>query len=316
MHANVDKAAPLAWPIAAVERDTGLSKETLRMWERRYGFPLPLRDAAGGRSYPSDQLDRLRQIKRLLDAGHRPGRVVGLAPGELDTLLQRIAPASSAEPADAASGGAARECVELLRKHHIDGVRAWLASSLLRQGLERFVVDTLVPLHTQIGEAWMRGEIAVFEEHAYSECVQMLLRQAIGRLMGVPDARRPSMLLTTLPSEPHGLGLLMVEALCVAGGCRCISLGTQTPVDDIIAAAQAFAVDVVALSFTACQKPAQISRGLVQLRAGLPAASAVWVGGAGLQALRRLPAGVERFSSLRELVRVLGTWHREPGAAT
>ncbi|MBK8767339.1 MAG: MerR family transcriptional regulator, partial [Burkholderiaceae bacterium] len=27
--------------ISAVERDTGLSKDTLRVWERRYGFPLP-----------------------------------------------------------------------------------------------------------------------------------------------------------------------------------------------------------------------------------------------------------------------------------
>ena len=31
--------------IAAVERDTGLSKDTLRVWERRYGFPSPGRDA-------------------------------------------------------------------------------------------------------------------------------------------------------------------------------------------------------------------------------------------------------------------------------
>lgn len=27
--------------IAAVERDTGLTKDTLRVWERRYGFPTP-----------------------------------------------------------------------------------------------------------------------------------------------------------------------------------------------------------------------------------------------------------------------------------
>ena len=31
--------------IAAVERDTGLAKDTLRVWERRYGFPQPVRDA-------------------------------------------------------------------------------------------------------------------------------------------------------------------------------------------------------------------------------------------------------------------------------
>ena len=64
--------------ISAVERDTGLSKDTLRVWERRYGFPRPVRDALGERTYPVEQVDRLRLIRRLMDAGHRPGKVVGL----------------------------------------------------------------------------------------------------------------------------------------------------------------------------------------------------------------------------------------------
>ena len=42
----------VAVTIAAVERETGLSKDTLRIWERRYGFPEPLRDANGERLYP------------------------------------------------------------------------------------------------------------------------------------------------------------------------------------------------------------------------------------------------------------------------
>ena len=62
--------------ISAVERDTGISKDKLRIWERRYGFPTPLRDDNGERVYPLAQVQRLRMIKRLMDAGHRPGRVV------------------------------------------------------------------------------------------------------------------------------------------------------------------------------------------------------------------------------------------------
>ena len=69
--------------IAAVERDTGLQKDTLRVWERRYGFPQPLRDANGERVYPPEQLARLRQIKRLIDQGMRPGKVVAADPASL-----------------------------------------------------------------------------------------------------------------------------------------------------------------------------------------------------------------------------------------
>ena len=76
--------------IAAVERDTGLSKDTLRVWERRYGFPAPPRDGLGERSYPFDQVERLRTIRRLLEAGHRPGRVVPLQADELNRLAATL----------------------------------------------------------------------------------------------------------------------------------------------------------------------------------------------------------------------------------
>ena len=69
--------------VGAVERDTGLSKDTLRVWERRYGFPQPGRDGAGERLYPAEQVRRLRLIKRLMDQGHRPGRLLAATPEEV-----------------------------------------------------------------------------------------------------------------------------------------------------------------------------------------------------------------------------------------
>ncbi len=82
--------APLLQPlyaIAAVERETGLSKDTLRMWERRYGFPVPERDAKGERSYTAEQIVRLRHLRRLVQTGHRPGRIVPLDDQALALLL-------------------------------------------------------------------------------------------------------------------------------------------------------------------------------------------------------------------------------------
>ena len=64
-------AAVITLSIAAVERDTGLSKDTLRVWERRYGFPTPGRDTLGERAYPLEQVEKLR--------GHVEGVVVGSA---------------------------------------------------------------------------------------------------------------------------------------------------------------------------------------------------------------------------------------------
>lgn len=82
--------------IAAVERDTGVPKDTLRMWERRYGFPAPLRDANGERLYPTDQVEKLRLIRRLLDSGYRPGKIVPLPQVELVRLTEEVSSAPRA----------------------------------------------------------------------------------------------------------------------------------------------------------------------------------------------------------------------------
>ena len=45
--------------ISAVERETGLSKDVLRIWERRYGFPRPDRDDNAERQYAPDEVAKL-----------------------------------------------------------------------------------------------------------------------------------------------------------------------------------------------------------------------------------------------------------------
>src|SRR5205807_148656 len=72
--------------ISAVERETGLSKDVLRMWERRYGFPDPGRDDNAERQYPTDQIAKLRAIKRLMDTGMRPGKLMNQSLDQLNEL--------------------------------------------------------------------------------------------------------------------------------------------------------------------------------------------------------------------------------------
>ena len=86
-----------SFSISAVEQDTGLSKDTLRMWERRYQFPQPGRDKHGERVYPAAQVEKLRTIKRLMDNGHRPGKLVSRSIEELQQFYSGLA---SGQPQD------------------------------------------------------------------------------------------------------------------------------------------------------------------------------------------------------------------------
>lgn len=288
--------------IAAVERETGIHKETLRVWERRYGFPAPWRDAAGERLYAPEQVQKLRLIKRLMDAGHRPGRVVAASEEELAALVQ---PAALAAPLAEAAGPEAPEiavCAALLQQHDIDGLRRTLSQAVLRRGLSGAVTDVFAPLTARIGELWMSGELQVFQEHLFSESLQLVLRQAIQALPVPRPGTGPRVLLTTLPGESHVLGLLMAEALLSLEGAVCLSLGAQTPLAQLAAAAAAHSVDVVALSFSVQLTSRAVVDGLVALRGLLPPDVEIWAGG-GSRALRQ-PGAIEGVRCLNGLTSI------------
>ena len=133
-------------------------------------------------------------------------------------------------------------------------------------------------------EAWARGYFEVFEEHLYTESMQIVLRNAISTIPRTGNL--PRVLLTTFPNESHGLGLLMAECMMVLQGARCLSLGTQTPLRDIADAAQVHQVDVVALSFSVQLSNRAVLDGLLALRGMLPASIEIWAGGAS-RALRQ-----------------------------
>jgi len=293
-------------PIAAVERDCGLSKDTLRVWERRYGFPAPTRDEFDERVYPVDQVNRLRAIKRLLDLGHRPGKIIALPLEELHALAQQTLEKVTRKTEIAEPKDALRGYLELVTAHQIEDLRDRLSQSILRIGLARFVTDVVAPMNELVGDAWARGQLEIFEEHLYTELIQSLLRNATNSVRQPPT--KPRVLLTTLSQEPHGLGVLMAQTMFALEGACCISLGVQTPLPDIVLAAQTQSADIVALSFSSSLNPNQVVDGLAQLRARLAPTTAIWAGGACPILYRRPPAGVLTLAGLAEIAPALVAW--------
>lgn len=291
--------------IAAVERDTGLSKDVLRMWERRYGFPLPARDEKGERAYPAEQVERLRQIKRLMDQGHRPGKLLALPAEALSGLAPRHARAGRVEAAAADQQGL-EDMLALIRQRDAHAYAQALQQRLARLGLQRFVLDIVAPLTHRVGEAWEDGRLEVFDEHLFTELTKRVLRQAIAALPG--GVGRPRVLLTSVPDELHGLGLLMVETLFALEGAVCIPLGTQMPLTEIARAAEAHRADIVALSFSLAFPRKRIPAQLEQLRGLLAPEIELWVGGGGVGRSAPVVAGVKVLPELEEGVKALEAW--------
>jgi len=294
-----------ALSISAVERETGLSKDVLRKWETRYGFPAPLRDNLGERAYPLQQVDRLRLIKRLMDAGMRPSKLIA----ESDEHLHALAQNSQSNTVRNQDSAVAGLTLEILSKQDPGGLRQLLYREVLRQGIEHFVLDTLDPLNQAVGDAWARGELSIHEEHVYTEAVQWLLRDASTKLSNAQGS--PRVLLTTLPEEQHGLGILMLSTLLALHGAYCISLGTQTPLQDIIDATEAHQIDLVALSFSNAYPQRRILPALAELRQRLPADRGIWAGGSGVARLHSPPDGTQLMPAMEQALEALATWNAD-----
>ncbi len=295
-------SAPRSASIGEVERETGLSKDTLRIWERRYGFPSPTRDLNDERVYPQDQIQRLRVIRRLLDAGLRPGKIVGLSLEQLNTFLAPVRSTAAMVP-EAVDWP--QRALELIQSHRAEELRHQLAQLLLQLGLRKFILDVVVPLNGLVGNAWLKGTIEIFEEHLYTAQVQSLLQHALGAIP--PAGAAPRVLLTTLPGEDHQLGMLMAEAFFAMEGAQCFSLGTQTPPSDIVKAVDAHRVDILGLSCTAANPPRATHAQLSALRENMDARVELWVGG-NVALDQHKMAGMRRVASLTEIPDALARW--------
>jgi MerR family transcriptional regulator, light-induced transcriptional regulator len=224
--------------------------------------------------------------------------------------LATVRPPATSTAHPEGHGQALEDLMALIQQHDAPGYAQALQQQLAREGLLRFVQDTMAPLSGMIGQAWEDGRVQVFEEHLFTELSKRVLRQAIASVGG---GHSPRVVLTTLPDEPHGLGLLMVEGILSLEGAHCIPLGTQMPMLSIVEAASAHRADLVALSFSAAFPARQIPVLLRQLRHMLPDGVALWAGGSGVGRLPPL-TGIQSFSSLSAIQTAVANWRANPAA--
>ncbi len=307
---------PTGWAIAEVERDTGIGKDTLRVWERRYGFPQPLRDSLGERLYPLDQVHKLRLIKRLMDTGHRPGKIVAQSVEQLQDLLNGMSLVKGAEdctssPPEPSALDANAPWLRWLAEDRSDLIKQALRQHIIKQGLGSTVEDLVAPLCVYVGEAWLRGELSVYQEHLFSATLQQVLREAIASVEASSPTlgQHPRVLLATTPGEYHSLGLLMAECYLALESCARFELGSSTPVVEILQAIEHMKIDVLALSFSAYASRNDVISSLQQLIDGVPAGVEIWAGGSAtaLQS-RSVPEGITVISRARDVAAHVNDW--------
>lgn len=262
--------------IGAVARATGLSPDTLRVWQKRYGFPVPQRRPSGHRLYSVADVRRLRRISEALARGHRPGQVVPLPEPRLESLLnERVL---SLRP-DSDRGTPLRPLLALVRGHRGEDLTAALLADAARLGPLEFLGARVVPMIEDVGEAWSRGELGIHHEHFFSERIEDVLRTI--RLPFERSAAGPRILLAALAGETHGLGLQIAAFVASFSGLRPHVLGTDSPAAEIVSATRALRPGAVGISISiSTAGPASRDR-LGELRRAIAPSIPILVGGAG-----------------------------------
>lgn len=283
--------------ISDVSRIARIPKDLLRMWERRYGYPNPSRDSNGDRVYSDQQLDKLILIRQLQEQGKRPGKLMGLGLPEL-RALQHTKPVSFDS----------EHLVALLKQGDSVALHGWFQQQLQHSGLRVFILEVMAPASRAVGDAWSGGELEVYQEHLFTELMKSLVRQAM-RGQYRQDGS-PRVMLTTVPGERHGLGLLMVEALLRLSGAKVISFGPEMPFRDIKDAAVAHQADVIGLSFSACFKADDAVVMLAGLRQLIDSGTRIWVGGGAFENSPAMPDGVELIDGLTGAEIAIADWNR------
>lgn len=241
-----------SFSIGALVKMTGISADTIRTWERRYGYPKAERNEAGHRRYNLETCEFLVLAQRLIARGERPSEILGRSYAELQAELE---PVESLVPA--ASTGVPLEhraqefCLSLLLKvEKLDGaeVDKVLQSAWNTLGVEVAMQHLVLPLLMEVGDRWEHGRFGVHHEHLFSARLRQFLGQEWQEMSAA--ARGPLVAMSTPIGEEHELGLHVAAIYFALQGCRLLFLGPGTPAPVLLDAARDSGSDALAISLS------------------------------------------------------------------
>lgn len=266
--------------IHRVAKLTGLSKDVIRVWEKRYGLVKPSRSANRYREYSNEEVALLRFVKAQMEQGATIGSLAAEGRESLIARMQATTPLSAEEqkPHDRLLD----DLIGLLDPLDKAGFERKLNGAVAVIPFDEAVQRILFPLQRRIGDLWHEGRLNVAVEHYVTKLVQQKLFSVMNQLP--VNEFGPRILIACPEGESHEIGAQAVAYIAATRGCQVYYLGPDLPSSDLVDFCEQINPDLVLLSLTEAKPEAATLQQLKQLEP-LATRWSVAMGGQGARAI-------------------------------
>ncbi len=285
--------------IHRVAKLTGLSRDVIRVWERRFGLLKPTRGANRYRNYSDEDVALLRYLKQELDAGASIGDLAKVGREELIGRMRAAAPRTAV--VDNTFDRLLRELLIALEPLDRITFEKRLNGAVAVVPFEEALHGILLPLQGRVGQLWHLGRISVAVEHYVTSQIKQKLYAAMNQL---PVAEfGATVVVACPPGEEHDLAALAVAYRCRVRGCRVYYLGANVPVLSLSNLCREVTPDLTILSCTIALPDPAAAELIQALAQDVAPLSNVLAGGQGALAMRHrfTESNIDVLESFNEL---------------
>lgn len=234
------------YSIAGVSKLTGLSCHTLRVWEKRYGYPQPRRTPTGHRRYPHEQVEALRALAGQVNRGVA-----------IRVAMEKLLGGEFvAEGVQAVSDHGMSvldpvivQFVDLLMAGRLHEADALYEQDAAAHQPRDVIARIIEPAMTEIGERWFRKQCEIYQER----CASLFLRRKLMVMYDTAQRANASptrvAVLGAPQGERHKGGILILSVLLELHGWRAINLSVDLPIREFHRAVMGFRAQILCLSF-------------------------------------------------------------------
>ena len=277
---------------------TGISKDVIRVWERRYGLVKPSRSSNRYREFSDEEVALLRFVKSQMEQGATIGSLAAEGRDSLVARMRVATPVSAEEQKP--HERLLDDLMGSLDPLDKAGFERRLNSAVAVIPFDEAVQRILLPLQRRIGELWHQDRLNVAVEHYVTKIVQQKLFSVMNQLP--VNEFGPRILIACPEGETHEIGAQAVAYIAATRGCHVYYLGPDLPSSDLVTFCENIKPDLVLLSLTEVKEETATLQQLKELEQ-LATRWSVAVGGQGARAIkdRLRDTRIELLDDLTEL---------------